>query len=118
MQSCFDYSRCARVKDGFKFYVYPDNEAFLDTVSIHKHVGVLFALFFQVPRSQVYQDVLTALRSDPRYTSNPAEACVLIPSLDTSCDAECANLQRYRGDLGASMLSTYVIQQCRCLLMS
>lgn len=60
MGSCFDYSRC---EGDFKVYVYPHVE---DTRI-----------------SPMYQQVIKAIQNSRYYTTNPEEACILVPSLDT-----------------------------------
>ena len=58
METCFNFSRCA---NGFKVYLYPSYEQI----------------------SKIYEDILTAIKESPYYTSDPDDACLLIPSLDT-----------------------------------
>ncbi len=60
MSSCFDSSRCRQ----FKVYVYPtDPQA--------------------PPISENYHKILAAIRRSSVYTTNPNEACLFVPSLDT-----------------------------------
>ncbi|XP_074656128.1 exostosin-1a-like [Tubulanus polymorphus] len=58
METCFDLTKCSR---GFKVYVYPIRQ----------------------PISDSYMKVLNALRESRYYTSDPTDACVFVPSLDT-----------------------------------
>ncbi|CAH8467056.1 unnamed protein product [Heterobilharzia americana] len=61
MDTCFDYTLCQR---DFKVYVYPRSSK-------------------QPSPSLTYQKILTALRNSKLLTSDPYEACIFIPSLDT-----------------------------------
>ncbi|KPP66898.1 exostosin-1b-like, partial [Scleropages formosus] len=63
MDSCFDFSACARSRSGFKVYVYP------------RHKGEKI--------SESYQNVLSAIEGSRFYTADPAEACLFVLSLDT-----------------------------------
>ncbi len=60
LERCFDVSKCM---DGFRVYVYPD-------VPGHK-------------LSPLYSSILSVVRSSHYYTSDPAQACLFLPSLDT-----------------------------------
>ena len=60
MRTCFDFSRCEKA---FKVYVYPQNSG--------------------DKRSLMYLKILRALKENKYYTSDPREACVFIPSVDT-----------------------------------
>ena len=60
MDSCFDRSRCGGT---FRVFVYPD-------VPGHKP-------------SPLYSNILKVLRESSFYTSNPDQACLFVPSLDT-----------------------------------
>lgn len=59
MQACFDASRCK----SFRVYVYPNVEG--------------------QKMSLLYAKVLKAIRNSQYYTSDPTEACLFVPSLDT-----------------------------------
>lgn len=62
MEACFDFSRC-RGPQGFKVYVYPNQ-----------------------PNAQIsplFDQVLNVIRNSPYFTSDPEEACLFVPSLDT-----------------------------------
>ena len=59
MQACFDASRCKT----FRVYVYPNVEG--------QKVSLLYA------------KVLRVIRNSQYYTSDPTEACLFVPSLDT-----------------------------------
>ncbi|CAH8834333.1 unnamed protein product [Trichobilharzia szidati] len=61
MDTCFDYTLC---QSDFKVYVYPSSSR-------------------QTNPSLTYQKILTALHNSKLLTSNPHEACIFIPSLDT-----------------------------------
>lgn len=61
METCFDFFRCR--KHGFKVYVYPSQEG--------------------VKMSPLFEEVLNILRNSHYATSNPDEACLFVPSLDT-----------------------------------
>ena len=61
LSRCFDVARCRH--GNFKVYVYPDAEG--------RKV------------SPIYQKILRVLRSSSYYTSDPAEACLFVPSWDT-----------------------------------
>ena len=61
MEACFDFFRCR--KNGFKVYVYPSQEG--------------------VKMSPLFEEVLNILRNSHYATSNPEEACLFVPSLDT-----------------------------------
>ncbi|OON15113.1 EXTL2, alpha-1,4-N-acetylhexosaminyltransferase [Opisthorchis viverrini] len=61
METCFDYARCA---SDFKVYVYSAPPG-------------------QPPVSSTYGKILAALRRYRFLTTNPYEACIFIPSLDT-----------------------------------
>ena len=58
METCFNFTRCAR---GFKVYVYPK----------------------QSPISSSYGKILASLEESRYYTTDPSEACLFIPSIDT-----------------------------------
>ena len=58
METCFNFTRCAR---GFKVYVYPR----------------------QFPISSSYGKILASLEESRYYTTDPSEACLFIPSIDT-----------------------------------
>lgn len=58
METCFDFSRC---RSGFKVYVYPTEESV----------------------SQIYGEILNALRESRFYTQDPNEACLFVLSIDT-----------------------------------
>lgn len=60
MESCFDFSHC---REGFKAYVYPNEQNF--------------------QRSPLFEEMLSIIRSSPYLTSDPEEACLFIPSIDT-----------------------------------
>jgi glucuronyl/N-acetylglucosaminyl transferase EXT1 len=60
MLTCFDYSLCEKA---FKVYVYPQNSA--------------------DKKSLMYSKILRALKENKYYTSDPREACLFIPSVDT-----------------------------------
>ena len=60
MGRCFDAGKC---RGEFRVYVYPDSEG--------------------VKVSGLYRKFLRILRNSQYYTSNPDEACVLVPSWDT-----------------------------------
>ncbi|CAI8005614.1 Exostosin-1b [Geodia barretti] len=60
MGRCFNAGRCG---GDFRVYVYPDNDG--------------------VKVSGLYRKILRILRNSPYYTSDPDEACVLVPSWDT-----------------------------------
>ena len=62
MDTCFDFTRC-RGPQGFKVYVYPTQP--------------------DAKISPLYEQVLSVIRSSPYSTSDPEEACVFVPSLDT-----------------------------------
>lgn len=62
MVNCFDVSRC-RGPQGFKVYIYPSEQ--------------------NARRSPLFEQVLDVIRSSPYFTSNPEEACVFVPSVDT-----------------------------------
>ncbi|CAH8462393.1 unnamed protein product [Schistosoma turkestanicum] len=61
MDNCFDYTLC---QSEFKVYVYPPSSK-------------------QTNPSLTYQKILTALHNSKLLTSDPYEACIFIPSLDT-----------------------------------
>ncbi|VDP44224.1 unnamed protein product [Schistosoma margrebowiei] len=61
MDNCFDYTLC---QSEFKVYVYPLSPK-------------------QANLSLTYQKILTALHNSKLLTSDPYEACIFIPSLDT-----------------------------------
>lgn len=61
MASCFDYSRC---RGELTIYVYPDHE------------GLQQSMFFK--------SMLEYFRNSPYYTNDPEQACLFIPSIDTS----------------------------------
>ncbi|CAH8441158.1 unnamed protein product [Schistosoma bovis] len=61
MDNCFDYTLC---QSEFKVYVYPLSSK-------------------QANLSLTYQKILTALHNSKLLTSDPYEACIFIPSLDT-----------------------------------
>ena len=58
METCFDFSRC---RSGFKVYVYPVEEKV----------------------SQIYGEILVALKNSRFYTQDPHEACIFVLSIDT-----------------------------------
>jgi len=58
METCFDFSRC---KNGFKIYLYPR----------------------QVSVSAPYAKILSVVEKSVYLTTNPQEACVFIPPIDT-----------------------------------
>ncbi|XP_038047899.1 exostosin-1b-like [Patiria miniata] len=58
MDTCFDQAKCS---DTFKVYVYP----------VHGKI------------SESYSKILTSIRNSRYFTSNPDEACVFVPSIDT-----------------------------------
>ncbi|KAJ1193829.1 hypothetical protein NDU88_003125 [Pleurodeles waltl] len=60
MESCFDAERCRR---GFKVYVYPQQKG--------------------EKASESYRQVLAAIEGSRYYTSDPGQACLFVPSLDT-----------------------------------
>lgn len=62
MQQCFDLSRC-RKREGFKVYVYPNRQ--------------------DDQKSKLFEEVLTIIKRSPYFTSDPEEACLFVPSLDT-----------------------------------
>lgn len=62
MGTCFDFTRC-RGPQGFKVYVYPNQQ--------------------DAQTSPLFEQVLNVIRSSPYMTSNPEEACLFVPSLDT-----------------------------------
>lgn len=62
MGACFDVRKC-RGPQGFKVYVYPNQDKF--------------------PRSSLFDKILKAIRSSPYVTSDPKEACLFVPSYDT-----------------------------------
>lgn len=62
MGACFDVARC-KGPQGFKVYVYPSIQA--------------------AQRSTLFEEILEAIRRSPYVTSNPKEACLLVPSVDT-----------------------------------
>lgn len=62
METCFDFSRC-RGPQGFKVYVYPSQQ--------------------NAQISPLYNQVLTVIRNSPYFTSDPEEACLFVPSMDT-----------------------------------
>ena len=62
LNNCFNFERC---NHGFKVYVYPaikDNDVFM---------------------SSMYEDILDTVRKSEYATSDPEEACIFVPSLDT-----------------------------------
>ena len=61
MENCFDFDKC---KNGFKVYVYPFEDG--------ERVSANYAKIIRVVKKSVY------------YTDNPSEACVLVPSYDTT----------------------------------
>ncbi|XP_036414044.1 exostosin-1a [Colossoma macropomum] len=61
MDSCFDFSLCA--KNGFKVYVYPQQKG--DKIS------------------ETYQSILASIEGSRFYTSDPGQACLFVLSLDT-----------------------------------
>lgn len=63
MSKCFDYKQCRGRP--FKVYVYPDSAG-----ADKKH-------------SVIFGKILDAIRSSRFFTSNPREACLFVPSLDT-----------------------------------
>ncbi|PVD32562.1 hypothetical protein C0Q70_08003 [Pomacea canaliculata] len=58
METCFNFTKCAR---GFRVYVYPR----------------------QYPVSNSYGKILSSIEESRYYTSEPSEACLFIPSIDT-----------------------------------
>ena len=60
MGTCFDFSRC-QGPHGFKVYVYPDEDEV----------------------SELFDEILYAIKSSPYVTSDPNQACLFIPSFDT-----------------------------------
>jgi glucuronyl/N-acetylglucosaminyl transferase EXT1 len=62
MGTCFDFSRC-RGPQGFKVYVYPSDP--------------------DAKVSPLFRQILSVIESSPYITSDPEEACLLVPSLDT-----------------------------------
>ena len=60
MQTCFNMNKCL---NGFKVYVYPSSPS--DKVS------------------SAYQTILNVIRNSSYYTPDPAQACLLVPNLDT-----------------------------------
>ncbi|XP_028675626.1 exostosin-1c-like [Erpetoichthys calabaricus] len=61
METCFDYSKCAR--HGFKVYVYPLEKG--------EHM------------SESYQKIITSIVDSRYYTHNPQEACLFVLNIDT-----------------------------------
>ena len=61
MENCFDFDKC---KNGFKVYVYPFEDG--------ERVSANYAKIIRVVKKSVY------------YTDNPSEACVFVPSYDTT----------------------------------
>ncbi|KAL4629834.1 exostosin-1b-like [Arapaima gigas] len=61
MDSCFDFSACAR--HGFKVYVYPQQKG--------------------EKISESYQKILSSIEGSRFYTSDPSQACLFVLSLDT-----------------------------------
>ncbi|KAK6029777.1 exostosin family protein, partial [Ostertagia ostertagi] len=60
MHSCFDYTKCT---SKLKVYVYPDVD--------------------ELPPSEVYRKILTAVRESQYFVSDPKDACLFIVSVDT-----------------------------------
>ena len=60
METCFDFNQC---KNGFKVYVYPQDPS--------------------LRVSTTYSKILTSFQESRYYTSDPNEACIFIPSIDT-----------------------------------
>ncbi|KAK5978743.1 Multiple exostose [Trichostrongylus colubriformis] len=60
MHSCFDYTKCT---SKLKVFVYPDID--------------------DLPPSEVYRKILTAIRESKYFVSDPKDACLFIVSVDT-----------------------------------
>lgn len=60
METCFDFNRCRK---GFKVYIYPSSQT--------------------DPISASYSKILTSIRESKYYTTDPDEACLFVPSVDT-----------------------------------
>lgn len=91
---CFNVYRCG---EKLSVYVYPLID-YIDTTASNKHnkeasstISVLSKEFFEILKSLV---------ESPYYTSDPKEACILVPSIDT------LNLNRINNDLVAKALLT------------
>ncbi len=64
MGACFDVTRCMQA-GSFKVFVYPE------------------AADDNTEHSPLYQKILSVIRNSGYYTSDPTEACLFVPSLDT-----------------------------------
>ena len=62
MGACFDVAKC-RGPQGFKVYVYPREQG--------------------AQRSELFEFILKTIQSSPYITSDPKEACLFVPSIDT-----------------------------------
>eukprot|EP01104_Vermistella_antarctica_P001302 TRINITY_DN11354_c0_g1_i1.p1 TRINITY_DN11354_c0_g1~~TRINITY_DN11354_c0_g1_i1.p1 ORF type:complete len:443 (-),score=53.80 TRINITY_DN11354_c0_g1_i1:104-1432(-) len=63
---CFDIGRCGSSRLDFKFYMYPPT-------AHDYHI------------SKLYRTILGTFERRPEWTTDPNEACLLIPRLDTTC---------------------------------
>jgi hypothetical protein len=73
-EPCMSHKPWCADRSTFRFYVYPDLPA-------------NSAPEYALRRSDAMSALLDVLRRSPFVTAKPAEACVLIPSLDTLCQA-------------------------------
>lgn len=63
MANCFNFTKCMDT-ERLKVYVYPDLP------------GIL--------QSKIYANILNVIRQSQFYTNNPDEACIFVPSIDTT----------------------------------
>lgn len=63
MGACFDVTRCLQA-GSFKVFVYPESND-------------------NTAHSPLFQKILSVIRNSGYYTSDPSEACLFVPSLDT-----------------------------------
>ena len=85
MQTCFNLSMCTEQQ--FRVYIYPETE----------------------PVSQIYTNILSALRRSPYFTENPDEACLFVLGLDTVERDSLSN--SYVRDMNEKMHVDPIIQQ-------